>query len=487
MASPALLRRLMAEGAPLRSALPKSTPLDQQIQANPQEAARHSARRRRHINVVTYPMVRTIGFQLLILVLLAHNWHMLAGSAWTPVITYVVIAEIYCIVSWVALARWFDRVEAFDLGLLFLTTDLLLWTGAVYVSGGHTSWLFFVLALRVADQSFVSFRRAAVFAHLAPACYLAMLAYQDVVDAVDVDWGIALAQLLLLYLSSLYLLISGRNAENLRNRSNAAVRLARDSIAQLQERSAQLAKAKEAAEAASVAKSQFLANMSHELKTPLNAIIGYSEMLIEDPDIDADMRQADLARIRTAGQHLLSLINEVLELARLEAGKTDVSFEEIDVPTLAQEAAVGLSALARKNQNVLDVSCAPQVGRMVTDAGKLRQILMNLLGNGLKFTEHGHVHLSVEADGDGEHLVFRVSDTGIGMDDGKLGRLFEPFTQGDSSSTRKHGGAALGLTLTKRYCEMLGGRLAVQSTPGVGTVCTATLPLAPPPSPEPAS
>jgi signal transduction histidine kinase len=461
--------------------------LDQQILVNPEEAARQTLRRRRHMNVVTFPLVRMAGFQLMIVVMVGHNVWLQQVAAWEPLVTYAVIAELYCLLSWWALAQWFDRVKAVDLGLLFLTTDLLLWTGAVYVSGGHTSWLYFLLALRVADQSFVSFRRAAVFAHLAPLCYVTMLLYQARVDAVAVDWGRAVALTMLLYLSCLYLLMSGLNAQKLRDRSSAAVRLARDSISQLQERSTQLARAKEEAEAASVAKSQFLANMSHELKTPLNAVIGYSEMLIEEPDTDLETRQADLAKIRASGQHLLGLINEVLELARLETGKTNVAFEEIDVPTLAQEAAVGLSALARKNRNILEVRCDPGVGRMVTDPVKLRQILLNLLGNGLKFTEGGRVDLDVRLSDDCKTMHFRVSDTGIGMSDEHLARLFQPFTQADGSSTRKHGGAALGLTLTKRYCEMLGGSLAVQSTPDVGTVFTAALPLAPASQGEPAT
>jgi signal transduction histidine kinase len=481
------LERFMTEGASLRGAPRTSPPLDQRIIVDPEEAARQTSRRRRDMNVVTFPLVRLVGFQLMIIVMVGHNLLVMKDAPWQPLVAYAVIVELYCAGSWWALARWFDRVKAVDLGLVFFTTDLVLWTGAVYVSGGHTSWLFFLLALRVADQSFVSFRRAAAFAHLAPLCYATMLLYQAQVDLVAVDWGRAFAITLLLYLSGLYILMSGLNAQRLRDRSNAAVRLARDSIQQLQERSIQLARAKEEAEAASVAKSQFLANMSHELKTPLNAVIGYAEMLIEDPDIDEATRLDDLGKIRTSGQHLLGLINEVLELARLETGKTNVILEEIDVPTLSQEAAVGLTALARKNRNDLQVHCDPQVGRMVTDPVKLRQILMNLLGNGLKFTEGGRVRLDVDPSADGHSLRFRVSDTGIGMNQEHLARLFQPFTQADGSSTRKHGGAALGLTLTKRYCEMLGGSLSVESTPNVGTIFTAVLPLEQAPPPETAS
>jgi signal transduction histidine kinase len=307
-----------------------------------------------------------------------------------------------------------------------------------------------------------------------------MLLYQGAADGVAIDWGRAFALTLLLYLSSLYLLLSGLNAQRLRERSAAAVRLARNSIEQLEEHSRQLAQAKEAAEAASVAKSQFLANMSHELKTPLNAIIGYSEMLIEEPDLDAPTRQADLGKIRESGHRLLGLINDVLVLARLEAGRTDIRLEEVDVPTLVQEAAVGLAALARTNRNQLEVQCEPEVGGMLTDAVKLRQILINLVSNGLKVTEGGRVRLHVRSADEGRSFAFEVTDTGAGMNEDQLARLFQPFTQADGSGSGKHGGPALGLTLAKRYCEMLGGTLSVRSTPDGGTTFTAVLPVAPP-------
>ncbi|GAB2593678.1 hypothetical protein GCM10027034_28250 [Ramlibacter solisilvae] len=489
MADISVLQKL-AEAAPAAVGIRRADlRADREVIVDPADASRESAIRRRHINVVLYPAVRLVGFQLLFVVLLGHSMLVRkeASANWSSLLTYMAIAEAYCVLSWLALAFWFDRVKSFDIGLLFLSSDMVMWTGAVYVSGGHTSWLFFILALRVADQNLISFRRAAAFAHLAPFLYIAMLVYQDTVDQVAVDWSSSLAQALLLYFSCLYLLMSGRNAETLRDRSSAALRLARDSIGQLQERSRQLARAKEEAEAASVAKSQFLANMSHELKTPLNAVIGYSEMLMEDPDADLESRQADLARIRASGQHLLALINEVLELSRLEAGRTDVRLEEIDVPTLAQEAAVGLSAVAQKHRNTLDVHCAPEVGPMVTDPAKLRRILLTLLGNGLKFTESGSVRLEVLPSDEGQFLLFRVSDTGIGMNEAQVSRLFQPFMQADGSSTRKHGGAALGLTLTKRYCEMLGGSLSVESTPNVGTVFTARLPVVPEPQAAPES
>ena len=460
----------------------QSMPLNERILVDVDEIKRQSIKRHRHLNVVTYPTVRTIGFQLMIMAMLGHNFLILQDAAWEYMLVYVAVVELYCMLSWWTLFKFYDRIKAIDLGQFFLTADLIFYTGAIYVSGGHTSWLFFLLALRVADQSFISFRRAALFAHLAPIFYATMLWYQQAVDGVAVDTGRALAITLLLYLSSLYLLMSGLNAERLRERSAAAVRLARESIQKLQIQSTQLAYAKGKAEAASAVKSQFLANMSHELKTPLNAVIGYSEMLIEEPDMDVKTRHADLEKIRASGLHLLALVNDVLELARLEAGRIDVTLEVVDVPTLIQEAVISLSIQTHKKNNTLTVHCDPHVGQMSTDRVKLRQILKNLLGNGLKFTEAGRVHLDVLVSDDGGSLLFKVSDTGIGINSENLARLFQPFNQADGTSTRKHDGAALGLTLTKRYCEILGGSLCVKSTPNIGTVVIAILPLALTPS-----
>lgn len=460
-----------------RDATRQDMPSSEGILVDPDAIARQIAKRRRLVNVITYPTARVLGFHLMIMVVFVHNLLVFQDIPWKPMLVFVAAVELYCALSWWTLFKFFDRIKAIDLGQFFLKTDLFIFTGAVYVSGGHTSWLFFILVYRVADQSFTSFRSAALMAHIAPLFYAAMLSYQYAVDNVAVELGRALAITLVLYLSSLYMLMAGLNAEHLRARTSAAVRLARESIEKLQIQSAQLELAKRKAEAASAAKSQFLANMSHELKTPLNAVIGYSEMLIEEPDLDAETRHADLGKIRASGLHLLSLVNDVLELARLEAGKMDVAVEDVDVPTIANEVVISLSSQIRKNSNTLTVHCEPNVGRMSTDAAKLRQILKNLLGNGLKFTQNGRVQLDVLASNDGKCLLFKVSDTGIGMSSEDLGRLFQPFNQVDGTSTRMHDGAALGLTLTMRYCEILGGGLAVESTPNVGTVVTATLPL----------
>jgi GAF domain-containing protein/CheY-like chemotaxis protein/anti-sigma regulatory factor (Ser/Thr protein kinase) len=232
-------------------------------------------------------------------------------------------------------------------------------------------------------------------------------------------------------------------------------------------------------EVASRHKSEFLANMSHELRTPLNAIIGYSEMLQEEArDQNAEGFVPDLQRINAAGKHLLELINGVLDLAKIEAGKMELYLETFEVGSLVREVAAVLEPLAQKNANRLEVECAPDVGAMRADLTKLRQALFNLLSNACKFTERGVVSVTVtrEATADGDSIVFAVSDTGIGLTPEQMARLFEEFGQVDASTTRRYGGTGLGLALSRRLCRMMGGDITVASERGHGSTFTIRLP-----------
>jgi signal transduction histidine kinase/DNA-binding response OmpR family regulator len=226
-------------------------------------------------------------------------------------------------------------------------------------------------------------------------------------------------------------------------------------------------------------KSEFLANMSHELRTPLNAIIGYSEMLQEDAvDLGAGQFSDDLKRINAAGKHLLELINAVLDLSKIEAGKMELYLERFEVAGLVRDIAAVIQPLAAKNANRLEVHCADAVGVMRADLTKVRQALFNLLSNACKFTDRGTVTLAVsrEAGDRPESVVFRVSDTGIGMTPEQLARLFEAFSQADAATTRKYGGTGLGLALSRRLCRMMGGDVTAESEAGRGSTFTIRLP-----------
>lgn len=247
---------------------------------------------------------------------------------------------------------------------------------------------------------------------------------------------------------------------------------------------AQLVATRDQALAASRAKSTFLANMSHELRTPLNAIIGYTEMLIEDAeetsasDDDSLQNVIDLNRIRSAGTHLLRLIGGILDLSKIEAGKMELNLELFDVRELIAEAVTTVEPLVADKNNTLEVRCPKDIGAMSADVTKVRQILFNLLSNASKFTDEGRIELTVETrDVDIEPvIVFTVKDSGIGMSEAHIRRLFEEFYQADSSSTRRHGGTGLGLAISKRFCAMMGGNIAVESEPGVGSSFSVMLP-----------
>ncbi len=237
--------------------------------------------------------------------------------------------------------------------------------------------------------------------------------------------------------------------------------------------------AREAAEAASRAKSTFLANMSHELRTPLNAIIGYSEMLAEDL-MGEGLGEfvSDLHRIRAAGKHLQSLINDVLDLSKIEAGKVELYLETFQVGRLIEEVVSTVQPLVEEKANTLEVCCAEDLGSMYADLTKVRQGLLNLLSNAAKFTEEGQIRLEAtrEAVNGVDWIKLSVSDTGIGMSAEQMGKLFQAFTQADASTTRQYGGTGLGLVITRHYCQMMEGDISVRSELGVGSTFTIELP-----------
>ena len=230
------------------------------------------------------------------------------------------------------------------------------------------------------------------------------------------------------------------------------------------------------AESASKAKSNFLASMSHELRTPLNAIIGYSEMLIEEAEDDElEAYASDLKKINSSGEHLLTLINDVLDLSKIEAGKMEMHIEEFDFNSHLDQIEATVKPLIEKNQNKLVIEKPKGIEKLTNDQTKLRQILFNMLSNAAKFTKEGTVKLAV--DNYGEKIRYAVTDTGIGMNAEQLGKVFEEFTQAESSTSKDYGGTGLGLPISKKMAEMMGGIMEVESEEGKGTTFSITIPV----------
>lgn len=237
--------------------------------------------------------------------------------------------------------------------------------------------------------------------------------------------------------------------------------------------------ARQAADQANKAKSRFLANMSHELRTPLNAIIGYSEMLTENAEARKDHRDVeDLNRIRDSGYFLLDLINEILDISKIEAGKMEIHPERFEVSAFVNEIVNSVSPLMQVNNNNLVIDCDKGVGCIYTDKKKLRQTLLNLLSNAAKFTSVGTVTLRVkcETENDLPWILFSVVDTGIGVAESRLQYLFEPFAYAETTDDKKFSSSGLGLAISKRFCEMLGGNIDARSKPGTGSEFTVRLP-----------
>jgi len=437
------------------------------LAVDPHEIETRRRDRERRLAAFELPLVRLGGSALLSVALYLHNIHLVPQplSRW---VSATIALAVYAALSWAVIAFFMRRTPSRDLTVFALAGDLLVWTYAIYCSGAEASWLFFILLLRVADQTQTTFRRALVFALEATLCYAAMMMWVGVAEGRDVMTAGQMTRLALVLFGGVYISLAARTAEHRKARLREAIRVSRDLIRRLEQAHAR-------AEEASAAKSEFVANMSHEMRTPLQAVIGMLQLAIEDEQSPSRSRR--LVTARRSAETLLSMVDDVLDFSRIEARKLELEPVYFSLRQLMHETMKSVGIMAASKKLTLSYLVAPDVPETVwADPVRLRQILVNLVGNAIKFTHDGEI--TVQAVHAGDKVRFDVRDTGVGIAPAVRQRIFEPFAQADSSHSRPHGGAGLGLSIVARLLEAMGGSVHVSSEQGSGSVFSFTVPLA---------
>lgn len=433
------------------------------------ERAREAKRERlRRLNQIIIPSLRAVGMALVYAVVMA-NSRVVDGVWLSPAIaTYGAFLTAYCLISWIVLARFYEHTGPVDLGQVLLVVDFLPWLVALHLTGGPQSWLLFILLfVRIADQIHISARQTGTFAAISVAAYASYLGWREW-QGLPVDWTFEPLKIGAIAAVGFYLALTAGAAGYTRERTKRVVHFARSLIQQLEAQSKQLRAANAEAEAANRLKSEFLANVSHELRTPMNAVIGMTDLLMETPLSD---EQTDYARtVRTSAGHLLGIINDILDVSKMDAGQFSLSPSPFKPRRIADDVGrlVGLQAATKGL--ALHTEIDPDVPEWcLADEGRIRQVLLNLAHNAVKFTEKGHVTIRVAWQADDSRLRFDVMDTGIGLGPDAIGRVFETFFQADTSTARKYEGTGLGLTIAQRLVTLMEGKIGVSSQSGVGS------------------
>jgi len=421
------------------------------------------------------PLLRVAGSAGLTFAVWLNNRYLVPSAphdGWK--LTGVLLAA-WAAVSWLIVVALLRRKRKADVTPWVLAGDLLVWTVAIYLSGAEASWLFFILLLRVADQTQTTFRRALAFAIFATGCYAAMLAWVVVFTGRHIADGAVLAKLIFIFTAGMYIALAARTAESRRVRLASAIRMSRNLIRRMEEQSVELREAHARAEEASAAKSEFVANMSHEMRTPLQGVLGTLQLAIEDEPSEIKARRLETAK--RSAETLLSMIDDILDFSRIEARKLELEPVYFALRQLLGDTMKALGIIAAGKRLTLSYLVQPDVPDTVWgDPVRLRQVLVNLVGNAIKFTHEGEIMVTVSRAN--TKVRFDVRDTGIGIAPSVRERIFEPFTQADSSFGRRHGGAGLGLSIVTRLLEAMGGTVEVSSEQGSGSVFSFFVPLA---------
>ncbi len=440
---------------------------------HPEDIERRRTERNYRLAVGELPLLRLIGFAFLSLGLFLNNRYLLGEQSLTTWARASVLMGVYALGSWPTLYLAFKHLRR-DLTVVFLALDVVIWTYVIYVSGAERSWLYLILLIRVGDQTQSTFRRCLGFAVFVTACYAAMLAWIVHVDGRAIPISNAVVKLTFIGVAALYIALSARTAERRRSHLTDAIRLARTVVQRETEQSAELREAHLRAEEGSAAKSEFVANMSHEMRTPLHGVIGMLQLAIDEEESPRRIRQLEMAK--RSAESLLATIDDILDFSKIEARKIDIEPVYFSIRELLSDTLKPLGVTAAAKNLVLSVGVARSVPDTVWgDPFRLKQILVNLVGNAVKFTDGGEI--VVRASMDDGRFRCEVIDTGIGIPEEERVRIFDPFEQVDTSRSRRFGGTGLGLAIVAKVVEAMGGTIDVHPSDGGGSTFSFVIPL----------
>jgi len=451
------------------------------ILLDPLEAEADKQRRAQHLNAIVFPALRIAGVQVLILLALLHNYVVQPDFAFRDHLWFIAVVEAYALVSWVGLRTWYGRT-AVDLGFVSLCADLVPFILLVYVTGGPASWLYPVLLVRVADQIPAGHRRVRIFAHVVPVCYLLLVLYVWLVDGRTVSWPLELSKPVFLYAFAMYLSTTAKTMGSVRERTTAAVRVARESIRaleqksrELEEQSRQLEAARSKAEEASTAKSAFLSRASHELRTPLNAVLGFAQLL--EQDLPQPEQRAQVGQIVQGGAHLRALLDDLLDLTGIETGHLPMGAAPTALGPVVHEVLTMMLSRAEEQGVRFRSTIEPEDDRTVmADRRRLKQVLINLISNAIKYNRLGG-WVAIECEASADRWRVRVSDSGAGIPAERLPQLYRPFERLGAEQSGVEG-TGLGLALSKAFVVAMNGEIGVETELGRGSTFWLELPAA---------